>query len=247
MASTTKKNALSYDKHARSWSDAIKHNVGHKYLEKPAMLKQLPDDFEGRAVLSIGVGSGEELKEILKRKPGKIVGIDISKELLKLTSKKYPAVELIKMDMMDMSFDNESFDYIYSSLTFHYANDWDILLEGVFRVLKRGGTLLFSTHNPSYWSLKPETGNIYTNVRGITLKEHKAILPVGGVEIIYYNHPNKKSIREAVEHAGFQIESFFNPSVIDMQVSAKEMEDYNKLKTKNTENPLFLIVRALKP
>lgn len=245
MISITKKNASSYDKNAQSWNDAIKDNVSHKYLEKPAMSRELPNSFEGKVVLSIGVGSGEEFKEILERKPDRVVGIDVSKELLKITSKKYPIVELVKMDMMDMSFADESFDYVYSSLTFHYADDWDVLLEEVSRVLKRGGTLLFSTLNPSYWSLKPETGNTYTNERGVTLKEHTAFLS-GGVEIIYYNHPNKKFIREAIEHAGFEIQSFFKPSVVNLQVSAKELEDYNRLRDKNTDNPLLLIVGAVK-
>lgn len=245
MISITKKNASSYDKNAQSWNNATKNNVGHKYLEKPAMSKELPNSFEGMVVLSIGVGSGDELEGIFRRKPKKVVGIDISKKLLKITSKKYPTVELVKMNMMDMSFDDESFDYVYSSLTFHYADDWDVLLEEVSRVLKRGGTLLFSTHNPSHWSLKQETGSIHTNKRGVTLKEHTALLP-GGVEIIYYNHPNKESIREAIEHAGFQIQSFFNPSVVDLRVSAEELEKYNKLKDSNIDNPLFLIVRAVK-
>lgn len=54
--------------------------------------------------------------------------------------------------MNNLTFDSESFDFVYSSLALHYSDDWDNLLIGINRVLKPRGTLLFSTHNPEYWS-----------------------------------------------------------------------------------------------
>lgn len=249
MTSIAETNAGSYDKHAQSWEDALETNVGHKYLEKPAMETELSPNLEGQTVLSIGVGSGGELKEILKRNPKRLVGIDISEKLLELATRKYPEVELKKMNMMDMSFPGESFDYIYSSLTFHYAHDWDLLLKEVSRVLKRGGELLFSTHDPLYWSRKQETGKTYTNERGITMKEYRDTLP-GGVEIIYYNHPNRESIKEGLEHAGFRVQSFFNPPVVELKnkksLDSDEIEKHKKLKERNDDRPLFLVIKAVK-
>jgi hypothetical protein len=63
------RNAKAFDAHAQSWQSAMNTNVGHKYLEKPAMERELPDTLSGKRVLCIGVGSGEELKEILKLNP----------------------------------------------------------------------------------------------------------------------------------------------------------------------------------
>jgi ubiquinone/menaquinone biosynthesis C-methylase UbiE len=239
------KNASAYDAMAESWEKAMYTNVGHKYLEKPAMHGELPNTLEGKTVLSIGVGGGDELKEILKRNPARVVAIDISKKLLSISSGKHPSVEFKEMDMMKMDLPDAEFDFIYSSLTLHYANDWDALLREISRVLKPGGTLLFSTHNPSYWALKPKTGNEYTNERGIALKEHTATLP-GDVEITFFNHPNKESIKEALKHAGFILESFFNPTVLDVEVSEEEKEKYQRLKETDPNNPRFLIVKAVK-
>ena len=134
------------------------------------------------------------------------------------------------------------------ALTLHYAKDWDVLCSEVYRVLKKGGELLFSTHHPDYWSRKTPTGNSYTNARGITLTEHTALLP-GGVKIIYYNHPSTDSICDAVKHAGFEIEKSFAPSVIEMDQSAlpeQDREGYAKLKTNNAKSPLFYMVKAVK-
>lgn len=243
--SVINKNRLAYNSKAHSWDDEIGTNVGHKYLEKPAMDNELPDTLAGQSVLCIGVGSGDELKEILDRKPKRVVGIDISDELLKLAKQKYLSVDMREMDMTKMSFADGGFDFVYSSLAFHYAPDWDVLLKEVNRVLKQGGTLLFSTHNPPRWTLKPKTDNKCTNERGVTLDEHTATLP-GGVEITFYNHPNQESIRNAMEHAGFNIKSFFTPSVIDAEVDEEVEQSYLGLKEKNADNPLFLIVRANK-
>lgn len=245
MDSIAQVNAHAYNSMASSWEDAMKTNVGHKYLEKPAMRAELPDSLEGQTVLSIGVGTGGELEEILKRTPHHLVGIDISRELLNLASEKYPSIEFVEMDMERMSFPDETFDFIYSSLVFEYARDWDTFLKEVYRVLKPNGVLLFSTHNPSYWALKPATGREYTNTRGVTLKEHSATLP-GDVEVVFYNHSNQESIREALEYACFGIEAFYTPSVVEADPEEDEKDKYDALKEKNAKNPLFLIIKAEK-
>lgn len=210
----------------------------------------MPADLTGKSVLCIGVGSGYELDEILKRNPSNVVGIDTSDALIKIASEKYPNVTFFVMDMMQMNFPNESFDFVYSSLTFHYSNDWDILLTGVRRVLRQNGTLLFSTHNPKYWSNNPKTGNEHTNQRGVTLTEHTATLPAGNIDITYYNHSSEQSIKSSIEHTGFKIESFFAPLVVELteeqlvSMDEKEQSVYMRLKEKNVGSPLFLVVRA---
>lgn len=243
-----RRNASEYDIHAQSWQSLMSSNMGHKYLEKPAMERELPSSLEGKNVLCIGVGSGEELQEILKRNPAHVVGIDISNNLLNLSRSRFPNVELCNMDMNVMSFPDETFDFVYSSLTLHYAKDWDVLCSEICRVLKRGGELLFSTHHPDYWSKHTPTGNSYTNARGVTLSEHTALL-LGEITIIYYNHPNINSICDAIEHAGFKIEKKFAPSVVEIaggSLPQNDMDRYQNLKAKNKESPLFFIIKAIK-
>jgi ubiquinone/menaquinone biosynthesis C-methylase UbiE len=251
MTSITEKNARSYNKNAQLWAENAQKGLAHKYIEKPAMEKELPNDLTGKSVLCIGVGSGYELDEIINKNPKKIIGIDISKELLKIASAKYPDIEFKKMDMMKMSFSDNVFDLVYSSLAFHYANDWDALLTEVHRVLRIGGVLLFSTHNPDFWGQKPKTGKVFTNKRGVTLTEHTATLPAGNIDIIFYNHPNERSIKDSLDHSRFKVKSFFTPSVVELSADQLEGLDnddrdaYNKLKIKNSQVPFFLIARAV--
>lgn len=246
MQSVNDHNAHSYDERAKQWEAAMPQKFGHIYLEKPAMLKELPDDLSGKLILCVGVGSGEELEEILKRNPKHVTAIDISEELLVIAKQKYPTVDFKEMDMMGMTFSDELFDLIYSSLAFHYSNDWDTLLEGMHRILKRGGELLFSTHHPGYWSKKPMTGKTYTNGRDTTLTEHTDILPVG-VSIIFYNHPNESSILDSVTHSGFKVLNSFTPSVVEVSdIPCESHKNYESLKEKNANTPLFLVVHAVK-
>ena len=248
MDTTTQKNEEAYDARAKEWQAAMHTNWGHRYLEKPALVGLLPETLVSKDVLCIGVGSGDELEEILRRNPNKVVGIDISTKLLELAKSRFPQVEFLQMDMTQMIFGDNSFDFVYSSLTFHYAKDWDVLLAEVGRVLKKNRQLLFSTHHPIYWAGKTPTGNSYTNFRGITVTEHTAVLP-GEVEITYYNHANESSIVEALEHAGFRVKTAFAPSVVDASLEgfgANGVAAYENLKAKNEKTPLFFVVRAAK-
>jgi SAM-dependent methyltransferase len=248
----TARNARAYDDRADQWAAAIDDDAGHKYLEKPAMMEQLAGDLRGCAVLCIGVGSGHELPDLLRRGPGTVVAIDISVRLLRISASRYPTVRPVHMDMSCLAFAECSFDLVYSSLAFHYANDWDGLLAGIHRVLRPGGTLLFSTHHPGYWSRKPPTGAAYTNDRGVTLTEHIATLPAADVEIVYYNHRDEGSITESVERAGFRVQACFPPEVVDLPASVyaglgmRAREDYEEIRQKNRALPLFLVLRAVK-
>jgi SAM-dependent methyltransferase len=252
MTPHTAKNARAYDERAHAWAARIADDAGHKYLEKPAMENELADDLEGDAVLCIGVGSGTELAELLRRRPACVVAIDISMELLRIASARYPSVRFLRMDMMSVALRDRTFDYVYSSLAFHYADDWERLLGGVHRVLRPGGTLLFSTHHPGYWAQKPRTGTTYTTGGGMILTEHVATLPTGGVEIIYYNHPDERSITESVHGAGFIVQACVAPDVVRLSAARyagldpRERARYDDIKTKNSPLPLFLVVRAVK-
>lgn len=214
------------------------------------MERELPEDLTRQRVLCIGVGSGAELDVLLNRDPGLVVGIDVSGKLLAIAAARYPGVRFARMDMMTMALADRTFDFVYSGLAFHYANDWDQLLAEVHRVLRPGGTLLFSTHHPGYWAQKPGTGRRHTNARGITLTEHVAILPAAGVEIVYYNHADEASITEALRHAGFAVQSLVSPRVQALTeaeaaaLDASARERYDDVSAKNAARPLFLVVRA---
>jgi ubiquinone/menaquinone biosynthesis C-methylase UbiE len=239
------KNADAYDAQAGAWEAQMSTNIGHKYLEKPAMRSLLPQSFAGKSVLCVGVGSGDELADIVARNPERVVGIDISEKLLEIAHKKYPTAECKTMDMHQTSFVNAEFDFIFSSLTFHYSSDWDALLAEMKRILKPDGQLLFSSHNPAYWGRKPATGRTVTNARGVLVTEHVFNL-LGMVPITYYNHTSVEGITGALTHAGFTVEQLVYPTIapLSADASTSERADYEESAAKNAAIPYFLVIKA---
>lgn len=52
------------------------------------------------------------------------------------------------MDMAEISSLNMKFDLVYSSLAFHYAENFKKLMEDIFKLLNDFGTLLYSQEHP---------------------------------------------------------------------------------------------------
>ena len=153
--STNKRTIKSYNNYAAVLAERMRSakNLSHDFLEKPAMYKKLPN-LKGKNVLCIGCGSGEECEYIKSIGAKKVVGIDISKNLIDLAKKSYSELEFHVMDMEKINFSENSFDFVYSSLAMHYLKDWKKVLKGISRVLKRKGLFLFSTHHPIRYGSK---------------------------------------------------------------------------------------------
>ncbi len=229
--STDKKVIWSYDKYADKWAERMHSggNSAHKYLEKPAMYAKL-SDLKNKSVLCIGCGTGEECGYIKSLGVKRIVGIDISKELIKNAKKNYPEIEFYVMNIEKINFQKSSFDFVYSSLVLHYLKDWTKALKNIHRVLKKNGTFLFSTHHPIKWGAekkrfkdkkmvlmgyaKYSDGKRY-QVYGDYFKTRKIKdLWFNEFEISYYHRPLSSTVRDILK-SGFEIIDFIEPRAIN--------------------------------
>lgn len=137
-----------YASFAKEWAEMVRggKHYSHRFYEKPAMIAKLPD-LTNKVVLCIGCGTGEECNNLLKLGARKVVGIDPVKEMIDLAKNSFPEVDFEVMDMRDLNFENESFDFVYSSLALHYVKDWVPVLTKIHKLLKDNGIFLFSTHH----------------------------------------------------------------------------------------------------
>lgn len=138
-----KNNAQKYTDHVRNPKDS----VYHAYYEKPAMYALLPD-LNGIDVLSIGCGSGEDSIYLKNQGAKRSVGIDLTIELIDIAEQSYPDCEFVVMDMEQLDFPDESFDFTYSSLAIHYVEDWENVFNRVYKLLKPNSYFLFSCGHP---------------------------------------------------------------------------------------------------
>lgn len=171
---TARSSLAAYDAQAADWAAYQRsgQNLAHRYIEKPAMFALLPD-LRGKSVLCIGCGSGEEVAELVKRGAKRVVGIDLSKGMIREAQKAYPDLDFRVMDMAQLGFKAREFDVVYSSLTIHYAPDWAPVLKEWKRVLKKDGEMLFSTQHPAFFGGERRYGLFGGAVRLLGYKENK--------------------------------------------------------------------------
>jgi ubiquinone/menaquinone biosynthesis C-methylase UbiE len=108
----------------------------------------LPDVFEGRTVLEVGVGDGKTLSAICEKKPKKVVAMDFSAQALKKAQALLETdtdVSFIKADATSMPFGNNEFDVVvlYYVIDNLMTNGRKTAVNEAFRILKPGGVVLF--------------------------------------------------------------------------------------------------------
>ena len=118
-------------------------------LEQPAMEKLLPD-LKGKSVIDLGCGYGHNCLEFIKNGASSVVGIDISEKMLEIARNEnsHPSIEYLNMSMTDIDKLGKKFDVIYSSLAFHYIENFEEFAKKMYGCLNEGGVLLFSQEHP---------------------------------------------------------------------------------------------------
>lgn len=113
-------------------------------------------------VLDVGCGWGRSfnyLKESFS--PNRLIGADINSEMLKKASEHARIhgidVELVQGNSSNLRLPDESVDLLFCHQTFHHLVDQNAAIQEFYRVLKRGGLLLFAESTRAYihsWIIK---------------------------------------------------------------------------------------------
>jgi ubiquinone/menaquinone biosynthesis C-methylase UbiE len=132
--------------------EVVSHYAALEYLT--ACEKFIFDTYltPGMAILDLGVGGGRTTA-YLSQRATRYVGVDYSEEMIRRCREKFPQREFLVADASDLSkFSDGSFDAIVFAF-----NGLDYLqpvekrrqcLRECERIVRRGGVLIFSSHNP---------------------------------------------------------------------------------------------------
>lgn len=133
--------------------EVVSHYAALEYLT--ACEKFIFDTYltSGMAILDLGVGGGRTTP-YLSQKASRYVGADYSEEMIRRCREKFSQLEFLVADASDLSkFSNGSFDAIvfaFNGLDYVLpAEKRQQCLRECGRVLRGGGVLIFSSHNPS--------------------------------------------------------------------------------------------------
>lgn len=144
----------------------------NKLVEQPAIKKLLPE-LKGKTILDLGCGFGENCIGFVYQGASKVLGIDISRNMLEVARNENPneKIEYYLRDMSEIGSLNHKFDLVFSSLAFHYVKDFKQLLHDIYTLLNENGILLFSQEHP--YTTAPKNGPAWTkNESGQKLYYH---------------------------------------------------------------------------
>jgi ubiquinone/menaquinone biosynthesis C-methylase UbiE len=109
-------------------------------------------DFENKLLLEVGVGSGRNAKPLLEKVQPRLVGLDLTREMLSAARKKLAAQkqysDLILGDAEHLPFVDETFEGILCMSTMHYLADQEEILEDLAGLLRKGGTFVYGDLSP---------------------------------------------------------------------------------------------------
>ena len=169
-------------------------------LEKDAVFS-LADVKDGELVLDVSCGTGNYSLE-LKRRGARVIGLDISSEMLSIAKEKSEReglkIDFIRADAAMPPFKNNSFDLITSILILEFADKPDKMIEEWKNLFKPGGRIVIGFLNRySLWALKRRLKaifkeSIWRKARFYSANEMQKLLADAGLksikltEVIYF-------------------------------------------------------------
>lgn len=114
-------------------------------------LQRNPGSLEGKKVLDLGCGPGPDVG-IFVSAGYDAVGLDLTASFLREARKQIPAASFVRGDMRHLPFQDDTFDGIWGSASFHHVPRPAALstLGGCRRVLREGGVVYLSVKRVGY-------------------------------------------------------------------------------------------------
>ncbi|HIR13073.1 MAG TPA: class I SAM-dependent methyltransferase [Candidatus Choladousia intestinavium] len=210
-----------------------------------ALRKILPD-FSGKRVLDLGCGYGWHCKYAVSQGADYVLGTDISHKMLEAARRKNAdeKIEYQCAAMEDLKLPEESFDFVFSSLAFHYVRDFNALAEKVRGWLKPGGDFVFSVEHPVFTAYGSqgwyydENGEILHFPVDNYYYEGKRDAVFLGERITKY-HRTVTAYLETLLQMGFELRHVIEPQPPEDMMDLEGMKD-------EMRRPMMLLVAAVK-
>ena len=119
--------------------------------EWPAIRALLPD-LRDKRVVDLGCGFGWFARWAAEQGADRVVGIDLSENMIERARRETSdaRVEYRIADLETLELPAAAYDFVYSSLAFHYVEDFGRLVRTVHRALVPGARFVFTIEHPIY-------------------------------------------------------------------------------------------------
>lgn len=224
-----------YDSLSKAYEENVDHSSPYNTdYERPAMMNQVPEELGGLSVLDAGCSAGW-YSEALVNRGAAVIGIDLSSEMVEAAKRRLgERVTIFCHDLQEkLPFEDNQFDYIVSSLTLHYIEDWQFTFREFDRVLKPNGMLLFSVHHPFMDFTRFDIEDYFQK----TLLTETWEKPNITIDVSFFRRPMQHIISDTTRF--FSVEELIEPRPQET-MKDKKPSAYKYL----MENPHFLMIKA---
>lgn len=211
-----------YDKVAQQYIDAKREWLSKRPDPAGQFILQHLDNPEGKVLLDIGCGTGDEAVKYEQMGFASVQGIDPSGEMLKEAASKVKHPKNFRIGSYEQTGGtDQSVDVAVGLYSFHYTENLDNGYREVARILKSGGSFIFAVRHPFSDLSEPE----WFTRNGI-----------GYVKPIVYE-------KVSIEHPFHSMEEYFSSTFLELfeVVAFKEWSNPG-IKTKQNLPFLFGIV-----
>lgn len=219
----------------------------NEIVEFPEIKRHMPD-LNSKHVLDIGCGFGHLLKYMKTLEPASITGIDQSEKMINhcRADADLKDATFIQGDILSLS-SSDQYDFIISSLVFHYIEDFDLLSKKLYELLSGDGQLLFTIEHPIQTAtvekdlvMEDEQG-IYARVDHYFKESIRDSHWSNGIIIKKYHHKMDTILNSLIQN-GFQIEA-----VKDLGDAAEVFDYYSDERIHKLQTfPPFLLIKCRK-
>lgn len=128
-----------YNANATSYANSIQNIQPKDQIDD--FISLLP---QKALILDAGCAAGRDSR-IIHEKGKKVIGIDLSRELIKIAKKKSPEIQFIEGNFLNLPFEDNYFDGIWAHASLlHFESTDEVIksLQEFYRVLKTGGGVI---------------------------------------------------------------------------------------------------------
>jgi SAM-dependent methyltransferase len=202
-------------------------------FESPATRGLVPE-VAGRRVLNADCGRGRYAAWLSERGT-EVVAVDASAGMVAEARERLPdEVAVCRGDLRALPVATDGFDAVVSGLALHYLTDWRPVAREFAGVLRPGGFLVFSTHDPVDDDVAFDAENYFA------VERRRMTLSTGDDEVVvpFYRRPSSAVVSPLLA-AGFRLGEVVEPT--PEEGFAERKPDSHE---KRTRCPTFLRVRA---
>lgn len=136
--------ARSFSRAASTYDEVaiLQRRVGNSLLDTMPVLST-------QVCVDLGCGTGFYLDKLIFQPGGMLLAFDLAEGMLRYVKHRHKAQACVCGDAEKLPFSDASVDCIFSSLAIQWCEDNPALFSEIYRVLKPGGKMFFSTLGPA--------------------------------------------------------------------------------------------------